>query len=64
MQQYCRNELHSMINKMKRADIVFDIYKNLSIKSTARQTRGFERSLILSFKTPIPKNWQNFLKRE
>ena len=47
---------------MKRADIVFDIYKNLSIKSTARQTRGFERSLILSFKTPIPKNWQNFLR--
>ena len=60
MQQYCRNELHSMINKMKRADIVFDIYKNLSIKSTARQTRGFERSLILKFQNTNSKELAKF----
>ena len=44
------------INKVKREDIVFDIYKDRSIKSTARGTRGFQRRVKVSFKTPIPKN--------
>ena len=64
-QQYCRNELDSLmhkINKVKRADIVFDIYKDHSIKSTARETREFERRVKVSSETPIPKNRGNFLR--
>ena len=65
-QQYCRNVLHSFlmhkINKVKRADIVFDIYKDHSIKSTAKERSGFGRRVKVSCKTPIPKNWQNFLR--
>ena len=44
------------INKVKRADIVFDIYKDHSIKSTARERRGFGRRVKVSCKTTIPKN--------
>ena len=59
-QQYCRNELHSFlmpkINKGKRADIVFDIYKDHSIKSAARETRGFGRRVKVNSETRIPKN--------
>ena len=65
-QQYCRNELHSFlmhkISKVKRADIVFDIYKDHSIKSTTRETRGFGRRVKVSSETPIPKNQRNFLR--
>ena len=50
------------INKLKPADIVLDIYKDHSIKSTAGETRGFGRRVKISSKTPIPKNWQNFLR--
>ena len=64
-QQYCRNELHGFlrhkINKLKCADIVFDIYKDHSIKPTTTETRGFGRRVKVSSKTPLPKNWQNFL---
>ena len=65
-QEYCRNELHSLllihkINKVKRADIVFDIYKDHSIKSTAREI-GFGRRVKVSSETPIPKNCGNFLR--
>ena len=59
-QQYSRNELHIFlmhkINKVKCPNIVFDIYKNHSIKSTARERRGFGRRIKVSCKTPIPKS--------
>ena len=65
-QQYCRSELHSFLmhknNEVKCGDIVFNIYKDHSIKSTARERRGFRRRVKVSSKTPIPKNWQNFLR--
>ena len=50
------------INNVKRADIVFDIYKDHSIKSTARGRRGFGRRVKVSSKAPIPQNQQSFLK--
>ena len=50
------------INKVKCADIVFDISKGHSIKSTARERRGFERRVKVSSETPIPNNWQNLLR--
>ena len=50
------------INNVKRTDIVFDIYKDHSFKSTARERREFGRRVIVSSKTPIPKNWQSFLR--
>ena len=57
-QQYFRNELHSFlmdkINKVKYADnIVFNIYKGHSIKST--ESRGFGRAKASS-EMPFPKN--------
>ena len=57
-QQYFRNELHSFlmdkINKVKYADnIVFNIYKGHSIKST--ESRGFGRAKVSS-EMPFPKN--------
>ena len=53
----------SCINKVQRADIVFDIYIDQSIKSTTRGTGGFGRRVKVSSKTSIPKNWQNFRVR-
>ena len=44
------------INNVKRADIVFDIYEDHSIKSTARGRRGFGRRVKVSSKAPIPQN--------
>ena len=49
------------INKVERADIVFDIYKDHSIKSTAREI-GFGIRVKVSSETPIPRNCGNFLR--
>ena len=62
LQQYFRNDLHSFlmdkINKVKYADnIVFNIYKGHSIKSTAIESRGFGRAKVSS-EMPFPKNWR------
>ena len=44
------------INKVKYADnIVFNIYKGHSIKSTAIESRGFGRAKVSS-EMPFPKN--------
>ena len=66
--QYCINELHSFlmhkINKVKRAYIVFGIYKDHSIKSTAIETRGFGRRVKVSSETPtigLDELWVEFV---
>ena len=50
------------INKVKHEDLVFDIYKDHSIKSTTTETRGFGIRVKLSSESLVPKNWRNFLR--
>ena len=45
---------------MKRADIAFDIYKDHSIKSTARETRGFGGRVKVSCKKSNSKGLAKF----
>lgn len=52
----------------QRIDIIFDRYRDMSIKSTTRQkrTRGYTpiRRAIEDGSVPLPKNWSNFLALE
>ena len=56
------NFLMHKINKVKHEGLVFDIYKDHSIKSTTRETRGFGIRVKLSSESLVPKNWRNFLR--
>lgn len=46
----------------KRLDVVWDRYINNSLKSSARQKRGSGNRVIVKNSTPIPKNWNSFLR--
>ena len=51
--------------KFKRVDIVFDRYRDSSIKAATRQKRAKKlcpiRRVIENEHVPLPKNWKNFL---
>ena len=49
-----------------RIDIVFDIYKGLSIKNSERQLRGKEsgHQLVKITSTQMVRQWRNFLTKE
>ena len=65
---YCRNELTSqLLSKVRRSsitrlDIVFDFYREKSIKGSAREKRGTGTRIRVSDSTPITRKWRNFLR--
>ena len=64
---YCENEFSTYINikvqnpNVRRIDIVFDIYKPLSIKAATREKRGSGKRIKVTGSTLIPKDWKTFL---
>lgn len=52
-----------MLN-VKRLDLVWDVYKTGSIKQHIREKRGEGIRKLVKNDTPIPKDWQNFLRRD
>ena len=64
---YCENEFSTYINikvqnpNVRRIDIVFDIYKPISIKAATREKRGSGKRIKVTGSTLIPKDWKTFL---
>ena len=59
-----KNYIYKKISKpeITRADIVFDVYKEKSVKSCTREKRGTGRRIKVVESTPLPKNWKTFLR--
>src|SRR6218665_1789141 len=54
--------IKSVLQKVQRLDIVFDIYFENSLKSATRVKRGSGKRLHVVDNTIIPRNWQEFLR--
>ena len=52
----------SIMRKVKRTDIVFDVYSQHSLKLLTREERGAENRLHITANTKIPANWQKMLR--
>eukprot|EP00794_Sanderia_malayensis_P021193 gene21193-23274_t len=67
-QDYADNEMASFFKTilanrdLRRLDLVFDVYRESSIKEGAREKWGTGSRIKVTAKTPIPKNWKNFLR--
>ena len=53
--------LERMLQDVARLDVVWDIYKEDSLKSQTRQNRGTGNHIRVANNTKIPANWKNFL---
>lgn len=51
-------------NGVKRVDLVFDIYKNNSLKSQTRENRGKGARVVVRENTPIPNDFHKFLRND
>ena len=54
--------IQRMLQEVFRVDIVWDIYKEDSLKTQTRQDRGSGYHLRVENTTQIPTNWKNFLR--
>ncbi len=54
--------INNQLQQCMRLDIVFDVYHENSLKRGTRERRGFGNRRIVSGSTPIPANWQGFLR--
>ena len=65
---YCDKELKDRIRLMardvKRLDLVFDIYKEDSLKSQTRENRGHGVRISVRKETPIYKNFHQFMRND
>jgi len=65
--EYCK-ELESKVLKIGagacRLDFVFDVYKKNSLKSQTRESRGKGTRVSVRKETPIPKDFQKFLRND
>ena len=53
--------LERMLQDVGRLDVVWDVYKEDSLKAQTRQNRGAGNHLRVVNNTNIPGNWNNFL---
>ena len=51
-----------MLQDVFQVDIVWDIYKENSLKTQTRQDRGSGNNLRVDNVTKIPTNWKNFIR--
>ncbi len=51
----------STLDKPQRDDIVFDVYKDDSLKQTTREKRGTGQRRQVLLSEAIPANWKSFL---
>lgn len=54
--------LLSLLNKVQRVDVVFDVYYRESLKLQTREKRGVGARTRVTAATKIPANWQEFLR--
>lgn len=47
--------------KFQRVDVIWDVYRQNSIKRDAREKRGVDRIQKVDLNLNVPKNWSNFL---
>eukprot|EP00794_Sanderia_malayensis_P013411 gene13411-14786_t len=65
---YIRREFTSQLlsrvksSSITRMDVVFDVYRDKSIKSSAREKRGTGAGIRVLENTPITRKWRNFLR--
>ena len=50
------------LDQVKRVDVIWDIYRPDSLKSTAREKRGTGQRRRVTPSSKIPKNWKSFLR--
>ncbi len=53
--------IRRQLDNYLRVDIVFDVYKENSLKEGARKSRGKGVRIKVSLNTPLPKSWPLFL---
>ena len=51
-----------MLQDVFRVDIVWDVYREDSLKAQTRRNRGAGHQLRVANNTSIPANWRNFLR--
>ena len=54
--------IERMLQLVVRVDIVWDVYRDDSLKAHTRQTCGTGRRIRVANNTSIPANWKNFLR--
>jgi hypothetical protein len=54
--------LLSLIKKVYRLDLVFDVYHTNSLKQMTREKRGTGTKTLVGANTRMPTNWQEFLR--
>ena len=54
--------LLSVLSRVKRADVVFDVYHEHSLKVLTRQKRGIGIGTHVVGHAKLPTNWQEFLR--
>jgi hypothetical protein len=54
----------SLLKQCNRVDVVFDVYKPDSLKSTTTEHRGRGVRTKVTGKTKLPSNWQEFLRTD
>jgi len=54
--------LERMLQDVVRLDVVWDVYKEDSLKAQTRQNRGSGNNLRVANNTNMPINWKNFLR--
>ncbi|KAK4304447.1 hypothetical protein Pmani_023602 [Petrolisthes manimaculis] len=55
-------KIQSYSSKYARTDIVFDVYKPLSLKAESRSKRGCGTRQRVTGRGKVPKNWQSFMR--
>ena len=50
------------LEKVEQIDILWDRYLPMSLKKAIREKRGVGRGRQVLVSTPLPANWQDFLK--
>ena len=54
----------SQLTRAPRVDLVWDVYKSNSLKAHTRQTRGSGTTTRVARNTPLPRQWQKFLRSD
>ena len=66
--EYCKEVEHKVTSlgkeQIERIDLVFDIYKQDSLKSQTRENRGKGARTVVKGNTPIPKDFHSFLRND
>jgi len=66
-EEYCgelKKKLEKIGRNVQRVDMVFEVYREDSFKSQTRESRGKGLRVAVRKNTPIPKDFQKFLRED